>query len=373
MKKILLSIFALASASFANAQCTELFISEYIEGTNNNKAIEIYNPTNATIALNSKYRLVRYSNADAQAVAEADNTSWINLGAVSISSYSTFVFVLDKRDAAGTGQEAPISASLKAKADALIAQNPVAGAYICPVYNTNNTLYHNGNDAIGLQKETSPGVWTFVDIFGRIGECPIGYSDETNMVLESSNPCASSTAGWSDLAPYSAPPAGYNTAAPPTGQGFYFKRVWTTDHSLKRKATIREGVTTNPAAQTFNPSVQWDSTYTGQSLNNFSNLGSHTCDCQPSSIKNEFASSKNKLDVFPVPANNELNIVSDAAFSALTISSVVGQLVVSVNPSEIKGKNEYTFDTSNLEAGIYFVKVDFADKSSINRKIVISK
>ena len=45
----------------ANAQgCDNVFISEYIEGWGNNKAIEVYNPTSAAIDL-SDYRLERYS------------------------------------------------------------------------------------------------------------------------------------------------------------------------------------------------------------------------------------------------------------------------------------------------------------------------
>ena len=63
MKKIVLLIIA----SFAinlNAQivdCAELFISEYIEGPGNNNAIEIYNPTTASISLIG-YTINRYGN-----------------------------------------------------------------------------------------------------------------------------------------------------------------------------------------------------------------------------------------------------------------------------------------------------------------------
>ncbi len=39
---------------FALAQPTELFISEYIEGSSNNKAIEIYNGTGAAVNLASR-------------------------------------------------------------------------------------------------------------------------------------------------------------------------------------------------------------------------------------------------------------------------------------------------------------------------------
>ena len=45
----------------ALAQCDEIFISEYLEGWGNNKAIELFNPTNASVDL-SDYRLERYSN-----------------------------------------------------------------------------------------------------------------------------------------------------------------------------------------------------------------------------------------------------------------------------------------------------------------------
>ena len=43
------------------AQCDELFISEYVEGSGNNKALEIYNPTASAIDL-SGYRIERFSN-----------------------------------------------------------------------------------------------------------------------------------------------------------------------------------------------------------------------------------------------------------------------------------------------------------------------
>ena len=41
--------------------CSELFFSEYVEGSSNNKALEIFNPTNQSIDL-SNYSIERYSN-----------------------------------------------------------------------------------------------------------------------------------------------------------------------------------------------------------------------------------------------------------------------------------------------------------------------
>ena len=61
---LVLCLFGAATFGFSvqsQAQCSEIFISEYIEGWSNNKALELYNPTNAAVDL-SDYRLERYSN-----------------------------------------------------------------------------------------------------------------------------------------------------------------------------------------------------------------------------------------------------------------------------------------------------------------------
>ena len=52
MKKLfLLAGSAIMLSLSANAQCTEIFFSEYIEGSGNSKAVEIYNPTSSAIDL----------------------------------------------------------------------------------------------------------------------------------------------------------------------------------------------------------------------------------------------------------------------------------------------------------------------------------
>jgi predicted extracellular nuclease len=53
MKQILFFVASLFSFSLIAQDCSELFISEYVEGSSNNKAIEIYNPTSSSVDLGS--------------------------------------------------------------------------------------------------------------------------------------------------------------------------------------------------------------------------------------------------------------------------------------------------------------------------------
>jgi predicted extracellular nuclease len=186
MKKILLSLSLVTVALVGKAQtCSELFISEYCEGSSNNKAMEFYNPTNATISM-SNYRLVRYSNGS---FTGTDSTDLVG----SVNSYSTFVLV----NGTSTGT-AVCSPTLQAMAQQLDHAYP-------------NPTAMNGDDALILVK-ISP--YTILDIFGKVGEQP--------------------TTAWSDIAPYTGG----------TGMG----KWWTKDHSLQRKQTVLTGVKTNPSA-----------------------------------------------------------------------------------------------------------------------------
>ncbi|NQT65687.1 MAG: lamin tail domain-containing protein, partial [FCB group bacterium] len=63
MKKLVLIISLLGMVSFLFSQATELFISEYIEGSSYNKAIEIFNGTGATVDL-SEYALEKETNGN---------------------------------------------------------------------------------------------------------------------------------------------------------------------------------------------------------------------------------------------------------------------------------------------------------------------
>ena len=116
MKKILLSLSLVTVALAGKAQnCSDLIISEYVEGTNNNKAIEIYNASNAPISL-ANYRLVRYDNgATILTAIEGEMQLPTN---ITLQPYQPYVIALNLTDPNGTGQSAPIDVALQAKADA---------------------------------------------------------------------------------------------------------------------------------------------------------------------------------------------------------------------------------------------------------------
>ena len=133
----LFSLTALSLMSLnALAQCDELFMSEYIEGWSNNKAIEIYNPTDVAVDL-SDYRLERYANG---ATAAQENQK-VDLSGT-LDANSVVVVVLDKQNPDGVDFEAPVWDELAEAAD----------LWVCPVYKENNTMYFNGNDAMVLRK-----------------------------------------------------------------------------------------------------------------------------------------------------------------------------------------------------------------------------
>jgi hypothetical protein len=198
MKKTLLYFsFLVFGATYAQ-DCSELFISEYVEGTGNDKAIEIYNPTGATINL-SGYTVERYSNGNSNTTAGGV----LNLTG-SIAPYSTFVIV--NGQTTGTGSSPAASPALQALADLL------DGAYPAPTY-------MNGNDAIGLFKN---GV--MIDLFGKSGDASIATAQS-----------------WSDEFPYDGSVGAW----------------WTKDQTLIRKANVVKGVTVNP--DPFIVTTEWDS------------------------------------------------------------------------------------------------------------------
>ncbi len=332
MKKTLLFTLLLACCGFfAQAQdCSDLFISEYIEGSNNNKALEIYNPTEEAIDL-SDYRIIRWSNG---------NATYSDLYALDLSgtieSYGTYVMVLDKRDCTQTGQDTCVFEGLMEKAD----------AFYSPVYDNNRTLYHNGNDAISLNKisdDSTIPYGAFVDIFAQIG---IGADvDGVRMRAWTDNPVPS------------------NPAYPPYTcfAGDFDCTWWTANHTMIRKPSVKSGVSQNPNG--FNPAEQWDTL----GINVFTELGSHTCECAGVGFNEDNRIVDARLELFPNPNRGQFQVTSPVVINTIEIYNISGQLVHGTPVFSTEQK----VNLENLPTGTYFVKTSYQDGMQSYDKFIV--
>lgn len=339
MKKILLSLSFIAVALAGKAQdCSDLIISEYVEGTGNNKALEIYNASSSPISL-ANYRILRHDNG---------NTSFTPIEGemqlptnITLAPYQTYVIAINLTDPSGTGQTAPIDVALEAAADTLLCPGCATGT------GNSRVMCFNGDDALALQKKVS-GVWTDVDIFACRGEQPTNSSGT-----------ASPTAGWTSLAPYASMPAGYTTAQ----YGPYFKQYWTQDKTMKRKATVKKGVSVNPAFNSFNPSVEWDSLM----VNTFSGLGSHTCNCQVVGVKE--INKSFGVNLYPNPAKNTIMLQSVNMIQKAVFYSVTGQVVKTFTSNgNMSGE---VMNVSELNQGVYFINISDDKNNQVIKKLII--
>lgn len=324
MKKALLFTFSLViSAVMFGQSCSELFISEYVEGSGNNKAIEIYNPTDAAIDL-SDYRLVRYSNGGTTPNA-------VEL-AGTIAAKDVYVVVLEKLDPNGTGYEEPVAEELQAKAD----------TFLCPVYEVNKMMYFNGNDAVTLEKD---GGNTIVDIVARVGspDSEDGWTNITDTTITYSS---------------GGVPTEYTIEDYMVGPLFWLS--WTQDNTLIRKPGVTQGVTINP--DVFMVHVEWDSI----PENTFENLGVHDCECNDASVS-ELVEGVD-ISFYPNPnTGEELNIEAKEMISEVTVFNVSGQAVIE---NKFQGVNQAAIRTTELNNGVYFVRVNFANDDSFVKKII---
>jgi predicted extracellular nuclease len=129
---LVVTMLPLAGLS-ASAAPTELFFSEYIEGSSYNKALEIYNGTGSAVDLAAGgYNVQMYFNGSTSAGLTIDLTGTVADGDVYVVAHSSAV------------------AAILAQAD-----------------QTNGAGWFNGNDAVVLGKGTS-----IIDVIGQIGVNP---------------------------------------------------------------------------------------------------------------------------------------------------------------------------------------------------------
>lgn len=139
----------------------EVFISEYIEGSGNNKAIELYNPTSTPITLTG-YELELYGNGS------STSTNVQDLSSHTIQPYSTLVFT-----------------------------NSGAGATLKAVETATSSIANfNGDDAVALLKDN-----VVIDQFGVIGtdpgsSWPVGTDSTENHTLVRDSSINHPSATW---------------------------------------------------------------------------------------------------------------------------------------------------------------------------------
>lgn len=121
MKKLYTLILFVFAALAVNAQCSELFISEYAEGSSNNKYLEIYNPTASDVDL-SNYSLFLINNG-----GTANNIGFDLSG--TLASREVYILAANQADSI-----------ILSKADTALSYNSVC--------------HFNGDDAVMLLKGT---------------------------------------------------------------------------------------------------------------------------------------------------------------------------------------------------------------------------
>ena len=312
MKKLLSLILLLSTISFSQ-DCSQLFFSEYVEGWSNNKALEIYNPTTESIDLSS-YSISRYSNG-------GTNPSTTQLTGT-INPYEAFVVCLEKLNPEGEGYEAPVWDGYYSYTDSITGQEVTTydentdlqskvDLFLNPIYYFGTdadsaaafptSMYFNGNDAVTLELL---GTGIVVDLIGKVGEDP--------------------GASWSD------------------SDGNY----WTKDHTLIRKSSIFQGVSTNPTI--FDPTLEWDSL----PVNTFINLGVHDCDCNINSNLKELNTG---FELYPNPVNKTetVYVSNEHIIKEILITNQLGK-IISQSTANLP---DLTIDFSNYSSGLYFISI----------------
>jgi hypothetical protein len=315
IKKIVIFCITTMLTGFVSAQCNELFISEYVEGSRNNKALEIYNPTDKPVDL-SQYRVTRWQNGSAAWTAQMSDALSGTLQPKDVA-----VLVLDRRDTTKTGQDTPVVLTLRLKADLFLSKD----------YNTSYSMSFNGDDAVSLDKlNTTTSKYVPVDIFGKIGERP--------------------SPAWSDKAPY-------------TGTGTWYSM----DKTLIRKDSVMTGVAKNPLE--FNPTKEWELNPRDQ----FDSLGYHKCLCEKTaSVK---AVKIPQVVLFPNPTQNSNNgmvtAITDFVPVAVFCKNIQGANVsvpYSINSASSMVQTQLA--TADMAAGVYTLEFVSASGERVSARLI---
>lgn len=259
--------FLISISSFA--QMSELIISEYAEGSSYNKYVEIYNGTGSTVDL-SQYQIWRISNGGSWPEASIPLTGNLVSGGVFVVCHTS------------------ANATIQAKADIL-----------------SGTLSHNGDDAIGLAKNS-----VLIDAVGEDGADP--------------------GTGWAV--------AGVSNA--------------TVDHVLIRKNTV------------CSPNTNWTTSSANEwiveSNENWSDLGTHTANCGGGPLL-ALPTFNPATGTYYSPLNIELTTTATGASIYYTLdesnptklSTEYSALIPVSSTTTIKAISHDGADSSNVATAVY--------------------
>lgn len=367
MKKLFTFLLMAFAVSGLRAQdCAELYFSEYADGDGNNKYVEVFNPTNASVDL-SNYAITRFRNGATLTAQGVCSNCWVTPLQGTVAAGDVFVVMNGQVDDVPVGGNTSpgVTPAMRAYADFFDCITPyLPGATASPsdecYGGANGTLegsfsYMNGDDAIGLLKKrpttgatatlyldnpVGSGVaddfdWDVIDLIGEIGYRP--------------------TTAWRSL--------------PGTDGKYGTSGTWiTARNTLIRKPAVKAGVTTNPNG--FNALAQWDTL--GRSLHY--SLGWHVVETCNSLTVVARTRPVTVADVscYPNPVGTNSAYVLSTAHSP----------IVAVNVQDLQGRvvRRQSFDdralrrrlsTEGMAPGVYLLQVQTEDHGAATLKLVV--